>query len=446
MEHLNPHLLEQYALDPSTVAARPAVEAHLDACATCRATVEESRQFIALLEDPDTWEVAASETSAAAPDELRRFAIRCAIEDRDAEALLAGYRTAPPSQLPWDDLPSRREYRTGGVVRLLCRWANQMCEPNPLFALTLADTAIAISALLQPSLFPRNSVHELRGTAWKEQGNALRFLGRLPEALKALDRAETEYRQLPLEGIGLVAVDYIRAYVLFDQDAFEEAEKLANRAAIGARNLGDTERAMRAHHLRGEIVFERGAYRSAADHFAAVLAYGEAQNDQKWIARESLGLGNCAIELGELEAARRFLQRALTAFTALQFGPDMTRTRWARARLAWREGLPSDAVRQLHVCIDEFTRHGTLTDAALVAVDLAEILDATSRSREIPRVLSGVVRTFISAGKLTGALTALGYLSSAASTGMVDPAILTKVRRFVKRADRLPHLQFAPPL
>jgi hypothetical protein len=134
MEHPNPHVLEQYASDPAKLAARSAVEAHLDACAACRETIEESREFIALLEDPETWEVVTSDSSPAAPDELRQFAIRCAIEDRDAETLLARYRTAPPSQFAWDDLPSRREYRTGGVVRLLCRWANEMCEPNPLFA------------------------------------------------------------------------------------------------------------------------------------------------------------------------------------------------------------------------------------------------------------------------------------------------------------------------
>jgi tetratricopeptide (TPR) repeat protein len=145
---------------------------------------------------------------------------------------------------------------------------------EPFVCLTLADTAIAISALLQPALFPRNSLHELRGTAWKEQGNALRFLGRLPEALKALDRAETEYRQLPHAGIGLVAIDYVRAYLLYEQEELDRAEELAHRAAGGAQRIGDVERQMRASYLLGEISYERGDITAAAGRFEQVLAHG----------------------------------------------------------------------------------------------------------------------------------------------------------------------------
>lgn len=80
----------------------------------------------------------------------------------------------------WVNIPSKPEFQTGGVARLLCKWANRMCERDPLYALKLAEAASIISAELPDASYPRNTIHDLRGEAQKEQANALRFLGRLP--------------------------------------------------------------------------------------------------------------------------------------------------------------------------------------------------------------------------------------------------------------------------
>ena len=90
-------------------------------------------------------------------------------------------------------------------------------------------------------------------------------------------------------------------------------------------------------------------------------------------------------------------------------------------------------------------REGMLTDAALAAVHLAEMLHVTDRSREIPKILAGVVQTFIGAGKLSGALSALAYLKEASVAGIVTPAVFSYVRKFIARADQQPDLLFVPP-
>ena len=87
-----------------------------------------------------------------------------------------------------------------------------------------------------------------------------------------------------------------------------------------------------------------------------------------------------------------------------------------------------------------------LTDAALVAIDLAELLLEVGRANEVSAVLSGVVRTFIDAGKYSSAMTALAYLKDAASHNpVIPPAVLRYVRRFIVRADRDRDLVWAPP-
>jgi tetratricopeptide (TPR) repeat protein len=371
--------------------------------------------------------------------------MRNTAEDLEAAELLRRYENGPASRFVWDDLPAKAAYRTGGVVRRLCAWANRTCERDPLFALSIADAAITISAALRDRDFPRQSVHQLRGDAWKEQANALRFLGRFPEALQALDAAEAEYNALPVAGIGAVAVQYIRATVLYEQENLDAAERLAAEAAEAALHLGDVDRAMRARHLQGEIHFERGDFRAAARIFREIYEHGVTEDDQAWIARESLTLGNCHLELGQLSEAREYLRRARTSFAALRFAPEVTRTEWAQARLHFREGDVDSAVRSLRTSLAEFTRRDMLSDAGLVAVDLAEVLHADGQTAEIPALLAGVVETFTRAGKLNGALAAFAYLRAAAANGTINRAVVSDVRKFVARADRRPELQFVPP-
>lgn len=445
MEHPSDELLGLYALDSALVDERDAVEAHVAACDECRTALEEIRRFDGTLQEPDTW-VAAQQGTDARAQELRAFVVRAKEEDAAAVALLKDFESPEAAaNFVWEDVAGKPDYQTGGVARRLCTLANSMCERQPLYALSLAEAATRIADLLPDASYPRTTIHELRGEARKEQANAFRFLGRFADALKALDAAEEEYGQLPLEGVGMVAVHFVRAQVLHEQDQLDDAEVLARQSAASALHLGETDRFMRARHLQGEILGTRGLFADAAEIFASVLAYGEQHEHALWIARESLTVGLCQIELRSLPEASRLLHRALRLFSDLDLPPEVTRTGWAIARLYFAEGKAAEATYRLRTAIQELTRFGILTDAAIAAVDLAEMLHTLGRTREIPKLLTGVVQTFTAAGKLTGALTALAYLKDAAAAGQIAPAAFLHVRRFLTRAERQPELLFAPP-
>jgi tetratricopeptide (TPR) repeat protein len=447
MRHLTETVLGLYALDPSVVANRTSVEAHLTACADCRSALGTIRMFDAALADVDTWPAISSDASAsAAIEQLRAFVARAAEEDRDALRLLADYDK--PDDAPrfvWADIPSRTEYQTGGVARLLCKRANAMCTRKPLYALALAEAAVRISASLPDATYPRGTIHELRGEAWKEQANALVSLGRFDEALKALNFAEAEYRHLPHGGLGLVAVTYVRATILYEQEHLEAADQLARESAEAARHLGSTDRCMRALHLQGEIRRQYGDLSGAIDIFAKVLRYGEEISDQRWIAREERALGVCHIEMMNAAEAMRHLQASLRLCSGMDFAVEATLTQWAIARLTFLQGNRDEAVRRLRVVVGDLTHQGMLTDAALAAVHLAEILHATDRTREIPKLLAGVVQTFVDAGMLSGALAAIAYLKEASTAGTVTSATFSYIGKFIARAERQPSLRFAPP-
>jgi tetratricopeptide (TPR) repeat protein len=445
--HVSESVLGMYALEPALVSNRAEVEAHLAACPDCRSALEAIRIFDAALGDTDAWpSKAAGAGNSTAVERLRAFAARTAEEDRDALRLLAEYQE--PDAAPrfvWADIPNRPEYQTGGVARLLCKRANGMCTRKPLYALVLAEAAVRISEDLPDASYPRSTIHELRGEAWKEQANALVSLGRFDEALEALASAEGEYRQLPHEGMGLVAVTYIRAFVLSEQEQLDAADELAKESAEAALHLGSIDRCMRAQHLQAEIRFRRGDLPGAIELFTGVLRYGEETGDEVWIAREARALGICHIELMNPGEASRHLDTSLRLFRAMNSAVEVTRTQWAIARLTFLQGDRDRAVQQLRQVVGELTGEDILTDAALAAIHLAEMLHATNRTREVSKLLAGVAQTFVAAGKLSGALAALAYLKEASAAGTITPAIFTYVGQFIARAERQPALLFAPP-
>jgi tetratricopeptide (TPR) repeat protein len=202
---------------------------------------------------------------------------------------------------------------------------------------------------------------------------------------------------------------------------------------------------MRALNLQGEIRLRRRDIHGAIDVFTKVLRHGEETGDRVWIAREARALGVCHIELMNAADASRCLQMSIQLYAAMDSALEVTRTQWAIARLTFLQGNPDEAVRQLRLVVRELTSEGMLTDAAIAAVHLAEMLHATNRAREIPKLLAGVVQTFVAAGKLSGALAALAYLKEASQTGTMTQATCSYVRQFIARAERQPALLFAPP-
>lgn len=441
-EHLSKAVLARYSLQPDSVRRREVVEEHLRTCEQCRTALSEERLFNEALSDPDTWSRPADAPGFA---ELMRLAESGPAEDAQAEALLSKFDDAPAARFAWEDLPNDPRFRFAGAVRALCKRANDMCGRDPRYALALANAASRIATALPSDRYPVKALHAWRGEAHKERANALFVLGKLPDVLNALDDAEAEFDQTGDVGLGHVAVLYIRGNVFYEQDELAEAESLAESSASAALHLGDEDRFIRARHLLGKIRFERRDFDDAAATFEGVLAYGEKIESPVWIARAALPLGNCQIELGRLREARRSLELALRRFTDLQHDAEVTKTRWAMARLSFAEGATSDGMQRMRTAIAELTEFEMLTDSAVAAVDLAEMMYQTNRLREIPKLLDGVVETFTRAGKFTGALTALAYIKEAAAAGKLTKRVARDVRRFLSRTEYQPQLVFIPP-
>jgi tetratricopeptide (TPR) repeat protein len=282
MKHLSQRTLGLYVIEATLLSAED--QEHLVACHDCQRTLAGIQTFDSVLREPETWVGLSDAAPRQTSEDLRAFAVRFAQEDEEALARLEQFKEpAAAARFVWAGIAAKPRFRTGGVARLLCRWANGMCERDPLYALKLAEVATQISYALPETSYPRNTIHELRGEALKEQANASRFLGRLPAALRAVTKSELEYRRLPHESIGLAAVKYVRGCVHYEQDELDAAEAAAHDAADAALRLGVADTYMNARHLLGHLLFDRQEYAAAADVFEGILRYGKAKGSIIWI-------------------------------------------------------------------------------------------------------------------------------------------------------------------
>ncbi|HEV8434476.1 MAG TPA: hypothetical protein VGR95_13760 [Thermoanaerobaculia bacterium] len=440
MKHLTDDELARFAFDPEATANRGEIESHLERCPQCQSDLTFIQSLDEGLREPDVWKIVDGDVKGR--EAVRRFAAEVAAENDDAERLLERFLTNP-ARTAFANLSSKRIYLTAGVARRLIRAAAEACEREPLEALTFADAAIDVSERL--SGYSDGMTHDLRANAWKERSNALTALGRYGESLESLKHAEREFREAPAGPVGLAIVGYMRATVHYFRGDLSDATTMATRSCEDFSDLGETDRYMRARHLLASIAFARGDIRGARAIFEEVLAWGEVENDLKWVARESNTLGRCALELGEITTAVQNFHRSIQAFREAGLFAEALRPEWGLALVTLASGRHADALARLSELRDDFHQHGMLSDEALVALDMMDALHALNRDRVIITVAGQLIQTFTAAGMLTSALAAFAFLKEAAGRGTVTPTVTNYVRRFLSHLERQPALLFSPP-
>jgi tetratricopeptide (TPR) repeat protein len=446
VSHIDDEVLAQYILsgdcgDPEFSG----VADHLKECEECHIRFRGTTAFFEALTTPDVWE--ATERGFGAVGQKRavlEFAARCQQEYVEARAEL-GPLLSDTVAFIRERVEHHKEYRTTGAVRVLSEAANAACERNPLHARNLADAAVAIAEQLSSDDYPRDTVHTLRGLAWKERANALRFLAEYPAALDSVDRAEREFSRLGPGAFELGNLAYIRASVLMYMDRLGEASWHAAESARIFAAYGDTQGWMRARSVEAGVLFYRREYARAADAFSQLRSYAESNDDAIGVARHSYHMATCFLEIGDAARASPLLLDARRTYKERDLRTEVIATDWMLAVLERVTGRFEESVAQLRGARKAAEELALTEEAAHITLDLVESLLLAGRTREISSLCSEVMRYFRRSGKLRQALTAAAFLKEAAAQGTIRVETVQHVRSFVQRLERLPDLLFAPP-
>lgn len=444
--HFDESALYEYLEDPEAFDRRAELEAHVAACKACGAQLDELKAFEAALSSTAMWDFAeaARRHRGEPPDGVRSIIEQVASEDADADAFLTPILTSPAA-FRRANIAGTKSLQTAGVVRKLCRVSRDLRERQPMHSLTLADTAVSIAEQFTSRDYPAALLQELRGNAWLERANVLRYLGRHPEALDALVIAEKAFEGTPVAAFTIALVNYLRAAILVELDRFDEAIRLARQSARVFRQFGEDDRYVHAKLVEASVFFHQNRFGDALALFLNLIPQARELGDPGTLARLYLNVANSLLALERWADAHGYFAQALSLYEALGLETEKTRTRWAVGAMLVRTGKVDEGIARLHEARREFEQLGASTDAAIVTLDIVEALLLIGQHRDAGQLCAGLVESFTANGMRGHALTALAFLREALATGSATPILVRHVRTYLEQRPDTSGQPFFPP-
>jgi len=308
----------------------------------------------------------------------------------------------------------------------------------------MSSAAIAISMALSEGHYPAHAVSVLRGMAWKELANALRFLDRFHEAIEALAHAETFYRNLASPDLDLGIIAATRAGVLVHIDDLDGAAENARLALEIFQHLGQETRSLYVMAVEGCVLRLRGETGTAIIKLQQLLKLAESTQDVTWQATAKTNLAWCYLKAGDLADAAVLFREARSGYTKLGFTSDVTRCDWGLALVARDLGRHREALNQLLAVSATFRQQQVVLDSATTMVQAFEIMLALGEVDRIESLAAGLVTRLTEAGKMESALTALAYVKEAAESRSLTAKSLREAHAFLRRSERHRDLVFVP--
>jgi|GEM_PF-3108805 len=309
------------------------------------------------------------------------------------------------------------------------------------------NRAERISAILVDSadrLAPTLSARTLQALSWTRRATALHRVGRLLEAMTAVDRAETYAAMIPGAEYERALIGFTAADILSEKGDTDEALRRIRAAAATFLRYKDFRRHRSAREIEAAVLFARGEYVSARTLFWDLFETADA-NDVMVRARLAANIGHCLTAGGDHIRALEYLTEAERRFKELGIKPYSARIAWGKARVLLATGERDEAIAALSEVWTQFEILGALAEWVRVGIELVEWLLPTAAYANVRSICTAVYERAIEAGMKLQALEAISYLREAALNETLTIDRAQYVRRFIENLPALPKAEFLPP-
>lgn len=307
-----------------------------------------------------------------------------------------------------------------------------------------SDAGMALRLLKAVLSLPHmdNVVH---GRARRLQAHGLSKKGDIARARVALEQATAVLADDPAGALELLHVRLLQAYLNNldgDDGALAEVRLVAKRFAAH----GDASGTLHAQLMEAVLLFERKEFVWASKINRDALAIAQTLQDEQQEAIAFANLGHCAQQLGarahaagkvvkaqaHAEEALGYFARATPVYA--QYGMDAERQRiiWAIAAITQQRGNLETARSQYLKVRAEFLQRSMFFSAALVALDLMQLLITLDRHDLVLPWYDEVAATFTRAGMPRHVLEALNRVQVVATERPIDKPLLARVRSEVQ--------------
>lgn len=443
MIHYDDETLSRFGLDPALVEDAAGVAAHLEACDLCHDGVAVLNELEDAMREPETWaHVDTLLTRSARLEQVLALKARIDEEDRAAERFLDPLLKSP-LRFRNAKIAENPKAQHGGVVRYLCAYAKERHEKRPQFTLQMTIAAYAVALALEKGLnTPRRFCMAL---SLRERANALRYLGRFADALKALEYSEKLFDRTPASDPHDIAIVwFIRATVFMETERLDEARSLAAASRKVFHDYSDGTRELNALLIEASCLHFAGKHSEAAPVFEAVAVKAREIGNEKVLAHALNNAATAYTDLAEYERAERYYVEALVIFDALGLATDKAVVAWSLALVLVRRGRLAEGAARLDAARAELKGFGMLNDHALATLDWAEARLAMNVPEGVADACKAIVMRFESEGMMKKARLALAYVHEALARGTATPALIHHVRSYLELLPLHPDAVFVP--
>ena len=262
------------------------------------------------------------------------------------------------------------------------------------------------------------------GDAWREYAAALLEVGDYEDAQVAVQRARMVYRVAGGTEHNEAVLGAVEGRILHELgDSLKGLQRIDESARTLLR-LNDKKTYVRVRSIYAAVLFNLCRYREAADTYAAMVD----DYDTETLAHAVLVIGRCAVKLGEIERARQCFETALEMFEELGLRPEIPRVRKGIAEILVAHGRVHEAISELYKARAEFLSMQLPVLAALVALDVVDLLLIVGRTSEI-----GLLCEACPDRLPPNAAEAFAALRERAGRACVTEADVQRVRGFLER-------------
>lgn len=446
-QHPNDEHLIDLLDDPPPVpdVERTATEDHLKDCSMCSDRLAELGEFVTVLREADVWDRRMLKIKPRLEWVRQASAVAAQILDelKAAEAEVNGILTGPSAWWRMKAVQATTTH-TYGFVRKLLERADKFLGVTPANAVEVTLIAAEIAEAIGVDAYPFDLVVSARAHAWREHAYALFFVGRFPDALRAVNRAERLFGQLPVPDYELARTRLIRALIYRSTDRVPEALHITRASAEVLRRYGVEDRFVRAKMTEAAMLHQQGAIVEALDIWTS-LENEPTLKDDAAFGMLLQNIGTAHSQLGRLDVARDYLTRAIDEHDKRGNGPERVRTRWSLASAVVAAGQLDDALQLLRQTQREFDALHMQGDAALVALEVAEVLLIMGRPDEVPAICRALLDQFTRNNMASRAITALAFLREAVAIGKATPSLVRHVHDFLRDLPKNHERAFIPP-
>jgi tetratricopeptide (TPR) repeat protein len=364
-------------------------------------------------------------------DALRRW---LAEDDLEVEADVRAFTQFNADDLDHTITQLRDLLVDGATTREVIRRAHALLGSDPERALWIAHLATILAPRVWVGAAHMDAMIELEGDAFREYAAALLEVGSFARAAEAARLARDSYEVLGMQVKGGSTLDLIEGRILHELGRTNEGLGMIQR---GSNMLlafhEDKEAYVKGRTIEAALLFKGERYQEAMSIYAAMSEHAREEEDTELLAYVLSMVGRCRVKLGQLDDGRECIETAIRMFEDLKLFAEVPRLRKGLVEIAVARGRYNEAISELYKMRNAFLSLHLPIVAALVDLDVVDLLMVSGRTADIPALCRKMLATFTEAGLRRNALMALAHIQALAQEGALASGDVQKVRTYLER-------------